>query len=101
LSGRILSRQSAESGFTMIEAVVALALVAVVLAAIGTLVATNARGAQTLGQHTALMQTARMIASALPRSGEPLPKDLAGEVSGYRWQMQTSPFFGGGPVVPE
>jgi general secretion pathway protein I len=101
LSGRIRSRQSAEDGFTMIEAVVALALVAVVLAAIGTLVAANARGAQTLDQHTALMQTARMIASALPRNGEPLPKDLAGEVSGYRWQMRASPFFGGGPVVPE
>jgi general secretion pathway protein I len=85
----------------MIEAVVALALVAIVLAAIGTLVATNARGAQTLDQHTALMQTARMIASALPRNGEPLRNDLAGEVSGYRWQMQASPFFGGGPVVPE
>lgn len=101
MSGRIRSRLSAEGGFTMIEAVVALALVAIVLAAIGTLVATNIRGAQALDQHTALIQTARMIASTLPRSGEPLPNDLAGEVSGYRWQMRASPFFGGGAVLPE
>jgi general secretion pathway protein I len=84
----------------MIEAVVALALVAIVLAAIGALVATNSRGVQTLDQHTALMQTARMIASTLPRNGEPLPRDLTGEVSGYRWQMQASPFMGA-PAVPE
>src|ERR1700754_26934 len=85
----------------MIEVVVALALVTVVLAAIGSVVATNARGAQKLQQHVALMQTARMIASALPRGGAPLGDDLAGEVSGYRWQMRIPPFVGGGSAVPE
>lgn len=85
----------------MIEAVVALALVTIVLASIGSLVAINARGAQSLERHVALMQAAKLIASALPRSGEPLPNDLAGEVSGHRWQMRASPFFGGGPVIPE
>ena len=101
MSRMISFEQNGESGFTMIEAVVALALVTVVLAAIGSLVASNARGAQNLEQHVALMQTARLIASALPRTGEPLPDDLAGEVSGHRWQMRMSPFVGGGAVVPE
>ncbi len=94
-------RRSGESGFTLIEAVVALALVTVVLAAIGSLVASNARGAQNLEQHVVLMQTARLIASALPRAGEPLPVDLAGEASGNRWQMRLSPFEGSGEAVPE
>jgi general secretion pathway protein I len=85
----------------MIEAVVALALVTVVLAAIGSLVATNVRGARNLEQHIILMETARLIASGIPRGGEPLPDDLAGEVSGHRWQMRISPFLGGGSVVPE
>lgn len=101
MSRRVTSQESGEGGFTMIEAVVALALVAVVLAAIGSLVATNARGARALEQHVALMETARLIASGIPRRGEPLPDDLAGEVSGYRWQMRVSPFVGGDSVIPE
>lgn len=84
----------------MIEAVIALALVTIVLASIGSLVATNARGAQSLERHVALTQAVRLITSALPRSGEPLPGDLAGEVSGHRWQMRASPFFEGSRVVP-
>ena len=101
MSRRVTSQESGEGGFTMIEAVVALALVAVVLAAIGSLVATNARGALALEQHVALMETARLIASGIPRSGQPLPDDLAGEVSGYRWQMRVSPFVGEDSVIPE
>lgn len=94
------SDESRESGFTMIEAVVALALMMVVLAAIGSLVATNARGEVKLEQHVGLMETARLIASSIPRNGEPIPADLAGEVSGYRWQARLSPFLGGDSVVP-
>lgn len=101
MSRRIASRRSAEDGFTMIEAVVALALVTILLASIGSLVAVNARGAQSLERHVALMQSARLIASALPHGGEPLSSDLAGEVSGYRWQMRVSPFSGGGAAIAE
>ena len=85
----------------MIEAVVALALVTVVLAAIGSLVAANVRGARKLEQHVALMETSRLIASGIPRSGEALSDNLAGEVSGHRWQMRISPFVGWGPAVAE
>jgi len=101
LSPRISLERTGEHGFTMIEAVVALALVTVVLAAIGSLVATSARGAVNLRQHVALMQTARLVASGIPRGGEPLGDVLAGEVSGHRWQMRVSPFMGGGPVIPD
>ena len=93
--------ESGEGGFTMIEAVVALALVTVALAAIGSLVAANVRGARNLEQHVALMRTAQLIVAGLPRGGEPVPGSLAGEVSGHRWQMRISPFVGGGPLVGE
>ncbi|MBC9879632.1 type II secretion system protein [Bradyrhizobium sp. INPA01-394B] len=86
-------KQNSESGFTMIEAVIALAVVAIVLAAIGSLVASNARGVQFVDDHVALMQTARLIASGIPRNGERFPKDTTGEVDGYRWQMRISPFL--------
>lgn len=101
MSRRMPTEGNGESGFTMIEAVIALALIAVVLAAIGSLVATNSRGVASLEQHVALMQAARLIATGMPGNGEPLPDDLAGEMSGYRWQMRVSPFFAQDSVVPE
>ena len=85
----------------MIEAVVALALVSIVLAAIGSLVARNVRGAQQLEQHTALMQMARLIASRLPQGGEPLPPELAGKEAGFRWQMRISTFVNEDTAVPD
>jgi general secretion pathway protein I len=84
----------------MIEAVVTLALVTVVLSAIGYLVAANVRGVRALEQHVALMETARLIAAGIPQHGEALPDELTGEMSGYRWQMRLSP-FGGVPAVPD
>jgi general secretion pathway protein I len=83
----------------MIEVVVALALVSIVLAAIGSLVASNVRGARQLEQHVALMQIARMVASGLPHGGQPLNSELAGKISGYRWQMRISPFLDEGGLV--
>jgi general secretion pathway protein I len=101
LSRRISSRRNSEAGFTMIEAVVALALLSIILAAIGSLVARNVRGAQQLEQHTALMQTARLIASRLPQEGQPLPTELAGREAGYRWQMRISPFVDADAAIPD
>jgi len=101
LSRTISPELEGEGGFTMIEAVVTLALVTVVLAAIGYLVAANTRGVRILEQHVALMETARLVATGIPRNAEPLPDDLAGEMSGHRWQIRQSPFFDGVPVIPE
>ena len=101
MSRKKFSRGSGEAGFTMIEAVVALALVTIVLAAIGTLVATNSRGAAKLEQHAALVDAARLVVSTLPRAGAPLPEVLAGRVAAHRWQMRVTPFLDDVPVVPE
>jgi general secretion pathway protein I len=101
LSRNRRSEADGAGGFTVIEAVVALALVAVLLSAIGSLVATNSRGVRGLEQHVALMETARLIATGLPRNGEPLPDELAGSVSGYRWQMRLSPFADQDGAVPD
>jgi general secretion pathway protein I len=108
LSHAMLSEQHGESGFTMIEALVALALVAVMLTAIGSLVASAANGTRTLEQHLALVETARLVATSVPRRDELSLGDFAGEVLGYRWRAEASPFFGGGsapvpdsPWIPE
>jgi general secretion pathway protein I len=83
----------------MIEVVVALAVVTIVIAAIASLVASLANGTRTLEQHVALIETARLVATSLPR-GANLPDDLAGEMSGHRWQVRVLPFDDAGPVIP-
>lgn len=95
------SKRKREQGFTLIEVVVALALVTIVLASVGSLFATNARGVRTLEQHVALVEAARLIATSLPAGTELPADDLTGETSGHRWLIRSSLFFGGGPVVPE
>jgi general secretion pathway protein I len=90
-----------QAGFTIIEAVVALAVVAIVLAGIGSLYAGSTKGARQLEQRVALVETTRLIATAVMSRNEIRPGDVAGEISGHRWQVQTTPFFGGGPVIPE
>lgn len=54
------------AGFTIIEALVALAVVAGSLAAIGSVIAASTRGAPALEQRVALLQTARAIETGLP-----------------------------------
>lgn len=101
MSRRKLPSRRREAGFTMIEAVVALALLTIVLAAIGTLVATNSRGAWKLEQHAALVNAARVVVSTLPRAAASMPDDLRGRVAGNRWEMRVTPFLDLVPVVPE
>jgi general secretion pathway protein I len=91
---RTASSEEGQGGFTLIEAVVALALVTVMLAAIGSLVAAATTGTRTLEGHVALVETARLVLTGIPRRGELAPDDLAGEVSGHRWQVRLSPFAG-------
>ena len=85
----------------MIEALVALALIAILITAIGSLVATNSQGVRNLEQHVALIETARLVATSLPRAAEPLPAVLAGQVSGHQWEMRTSPFLDDLSMVPD
>lgn len=95
------SERKSEEGFTLIEVIVALALVSIVLAAIGSLFAANARGVRTLQQHVSLVETARLVATSIPRGAELPSEGLAGEVSGHLWQVRSSPFVDGGAFIPE
>ena len=90
-----------EAGFTIIEVLIALALVAVSLVAIGSLMATNARGVRSLEQHVALMQTARTVmTAAIPPRAELRPGTLSGQTDDYRWTVDVTP-LGGGWTVPD
>ena len=58
---RSTQAKRATAGFTLIEVLVALAIVAVSLSAIGQLVATTARGARSMEEHLTRLETAREI----------------------------------------
>jgi len=80
------------AGFTLIEVVVALALVAVALTAIGSLIATTIKGTRSLDQHLSLAETARAVEAALP-SRDALPAEgSSGEMAGHRWRIDVLPF---------
>ena len=54
-------RTRGTEGFTLIEVLVALSVVAVTLSAIGSLIAVTIRGARSVSGHLALVETARFL----------------------------------------
>jgi general secretion pathway protein I len=93
-------RDGTTAGFTLIEVLVALAVVSVSLVAIGSVMATTSRGVRSLEQHVSLMESARTIATNLPPRAQLAAGSLAGDIYGNRWRIDVAPFVGGGiPVV--
>ena len=89
-----------DAGFTIIEVLVALALVTVVIVAIGSLMAANVRGVRSFEQHVALMQATRTaMTAAIPPRDALQPGTLWGQADGYRWTVDVSP-LGGDWTVP-
>jgi general secretion pathway protein I len=93
------TEQSAQSdkrpeptGFTIIEALVALVVIAVSLAAIGSVIAGNVRNTELVEERLALEQAARALLTALPDRGELAPGESRGEVADARWRMDVLPF---------
>ena len=86
-------RRQATGGFTLVEVLVALAVIAILLASIGSLIAGSVRGARSLDQHFALVEIARAIETGLPNRDELKVGRLSGEVSGHRWTVDVLPFI--------
>ncbi len=81
-----------ESGFALIEVLVALAVVTVSLAAIGSLVAANIRTTRDLDQRLALVDTTRAILAGLPDREQLAPGKLSGDIADFRWRLDAVPF---------
>lgn len=80
------------AGFTLIEVLVALAVVAASLAAIGTLIATSVRGARAVEQRVVLVERARAIMAELPRRDELSIGEASGEIASHRWRIAVLPY---------
>lgn len=89
-----------DAGFTMLEVLIALAVVAASIVAIGAVMATNVRGVRKLEEHVALTQTAQaVLVTAIPPRKDLAEGRLSGELRNYRWQVDISPV--GGDLVGE
>jgi general secretion pathway protein I len=85
-------QENRRAGFTLIEVVVALALIAVALTAIGSLIATTIRGTRSLDEHLSLAETTRAIEAALPSRDQLAVGSTSGEMAGHRWRIDVLPF---------
>lgn len=92
--------RSARAGFTLIEALFALAVMAVSLGAISALMASNNRGSRKISQHIALVETVRAVEAALPdRSDLAAADQSSGEMHGQAYSVSVTP-FSGVPINP-
>jgi general secretion pathway protein I len=78
-------------GFTLIEALVALAIVAAVLGSIGTVIATTVKGTRGIDQRLQLSGTAETLLAALPPRSLLKPGRQSGQLGGHRWRIDVSP----------
>jgi len=76
----------------MIEALVALSVIAISFAAIGSLVASNVRATRTVDDRLSLVETARAVLAALPDREQLTRGDSRGEIADNRWRIDVSPF---------
>jgi general secretion pathway protein I len=85
-----------ERGFTLIEVLVALAVVAVSLVAIGAVVSTNLRGVGQFEQHAALVAAQQAaLMTAIPDHDNLAAGTFEGATGTDRWRVQVSPLGAG------
>lgn len=82
----------ATAGFTIIEVLVALAVVAISLSSIGMLIATTVRGTRAIERQLTKLETTRAILAALPDRDQLALGSLSGERAEQRWRIDVLPF---------
>ena len=89
-----MSRKSCSdgaAGFSLIEALVALAIVAAVLSSIGAVIATTVKGTRSIDQRLALNGVAETLLASLPARNLLKPGRQSGETAGHRWRIDVAP----------
>lgn len=92
MSRSIPSRRGT-AGFTLIEALVALAVVATALSAIGMVIATTVRGIRAIERRLILIETTRAIVAALPDRDQLAFGSFSGRRAEQDWRIDVTPFF--------
>ncbi|MCG5234872.1 prepilin-type N-terminal cleavage/methylation domain-containing protein [Xanthobacter oligotrophicus] len=79
------------AGFTLLEVLVALAVAAAVLAAIGQVMGANGRGARALEARAGLISTARAVEAGIPARSALALGRTDGDIAGHGWRMDVRP----------
>lgn len=89
---RSTTADDATAGFTLIEALVALSIVTIAVASIGSLIATTARAVHSVREHLTRLETARAVMTALPDRDRLAPGNLSGTIADHAWRVDVLPF---------
>ncbi len=85
-------RQSRSAGFTLVEALAALAITAIGMAAIGELSNASLRSNLYVERHLAEIETARKIVAGLPLRKDLPDGSLTGVLDSHKWRIDAAPF---------
>ena len=81
-----------DAGFTLVEQLVVITIIAITLAAIGSLVGSTSRGTRQVEQRMLLVQAANsLLANAMPSRDSLAVTEIKGEYFDHRWAMKFSP----------
>lgn len=83
------------SGFTLIEVLVALVIVATALTSIGGLMATAARGVRSVESQSSMLDAVRGVIAAMPDRSQLQTGVLSGSIYGQQWSVTVMPFDAG------
>jgi general secretion pathway protein I len=86
--------ESGAAGFTLIEALAALAIASAGIAAIGLLLFSSLRSDLNAEHHIALIAAAQKIAAGLPDRNELADGELNGVLDNHQWRLEAGPFVG-------
>src|SRR5580704_7933192 len=89
-----------EAGFTLIEVLVAIAVLAVVLGAIGAVVGTTVKGIRSVDRKLPLLETAQNLLASLPERGLLKPGTQTGGSGGFEWRIDVVPLAISPPAPP-
>ncbi|MFG1479815.1 prepilin-type N-terminal cleavage/methylation domain-containing protein [Xanthobacter sp. V4C-4] len=90
-AGRARAGAARQAGFTLVEVLVAVAVTAAALAAIGLVVASNARATRALERRAALLETARAVEAGLPPRRQLKEGRTDGAIGGHAWRVDVRP----------
>jgi general secretion pathway protein I len=83
-----------DAGFTLLEVLVALALVALAVTSAGLLMRTNSRAVQSVERHTDLLAAARRVAATIDMAVARKELPSGGQMDGYQWRAESVPLVG-------